>query len=327
MSLSDTANLAKAFLPWQKRVKAFDPTKIGRAVNGEKLDIEKSALDVMRPILQQAERNAIAAHQMGQDPSEAAGSTIRGTERMPGLKSAILAMLIASNLTGRRRSVANLQDRTAINAAVILLLIGGGDGTNPDAAIVELEQIYTPQSLALTEQIATRIQDQLSVALAPPIASELPGTEPAEVPPERQPPETIIRQTLERIGLAVPTPEKPSSDYNMRVVNEAAVSTAYNKGRETVETDNEVKTLIKGYLYRTMRDNRVRPSHRKMEGVTRRRDDPVWFWWTPPCGFNCRCIRLEIFIGEEFQETEVPDVLPDAGWWGGTYHGPGFAMD
>lgn len=42
-------------------------------------------------------------------------------------------------------------------------------------------------------------------------------------------------------------------------------------------------------VYRTMRDERVRASHRPWDNVVLPKDHPWWDTHTPPCGWRCRC--------------------------------------
>lgn len=59
-----------------------------------------------------------------------------------------------------------------------------------------------------------------------------------------------------------------------------------------------------GYKYWTRRDERVRPSHRRKHGVTKKKDDAWWKTNWPPNGWNCRCQPIVIF--EKGRETQKP---------------------
>lgn len=56
-----------------------------------------------------------------------------------------------------------------------------------------------------------------------------------------------------------------------------------------------------GYKYWTRRDERVRPTHRRKHGVTKKKDDPWWKKNWPPNGWNCRCQPIVVF--EKGRET------------------------
>ena len=42
-------------------------------------------------------------------------------------------------------------------------------------------------------------------------------------------------------------------------------------------------------MYRTMEDDRVRPEHQALDGITLPLSDPFWNKYYPPNGWNCRC--------------------------------------
>lgn len=46
--------------------------------------------------------------------------------------------------------------------------------------------------------------------------------------------------------------------------------------------------------YRTAGDDRVRPEHAALEGVTLPMDDPFWEEYYPPNGWNCRCTVVQV---------------------------------
>lgn len=46
--------------------------------------------------------------------------------------------------------------------------------------------------------------------------------------------------------------------------------------------------------YRTAGDNRVRPEHDALNGITLPKPDPFWSSYTPPNGWNCRCTVVEV---------------------------------
>ena len=46
--------------------------------------------------------------------------------------------------------------------------------------------------------------------------------------------------------------------------------------------------------YRTAGDDKVRPEHAALNGVTRPMDDPFWETYYPPNGWNCRCTVVQV---------------------------------
>ena len=54
--------------------------------------------------------------------------------------------------------------------------------------------------------------------------------------------------------------------------------------------------------YRTVGDNRVRPEHAAMHGITLPQSDPFWDVYFPPNGWNCRCSVAQV-RAEKFPQT------------------------
>jgi len=101
------------------------------------------------------------------------------------------------------------------------------------------------------------------------------------------------------------------------------VMLADSAGREAWDADPAVQEVLWGWEYSTAGDDRVRPTHAAMDGVQLAKDDPLWLVWTPPNGWQCRCIKLELF-DRPSSPRRPPDyvnvdginvkVYPDEGW-------------
>ena len=68
--------------------------------------------------------------------------------------------------------------------------------------------------------------------------------------------------------------------------------------------------------YHTVQDERVRPTHRELDGISRSVDDKFWSNYMPPNGWNCRCTVLQGTIDVEktnlrgFKNPkDVPDIF------------------
>lgn len=55
--------------------------------------------------------------------------------------------------------------------------------------------------------------------------------------------------------------------------------------------------------YRTAGDERVRPEHAAMDGITLPYSDPFWEDFTPPNGWNCRCTVVQVRRGK-YERTD-----------------------
>lgn len=76
------------------------------------------------------------------------------------------------------------------------------------------------------------------------------------------------------------------TEDRLRLAFDAQVHGAYMGGRMT---GLQANPLVQNLTYVTAGDERVRPAHRILHGVTRPKTDPFWSTHTPPLGFRCRC--------------------------------------
>lgn len=80
----------------------------------------------------------------------------------------------------------------------------------------------------------------------------------------------------------------------LRSLSEARLETVYRTNVHTVYNQstryNASTSGVTPYLmYTAVGDERTRPEHMKLDGVTKRADSDFWDKYTPPLGFNCRC--------------------------------------
>ena len=79
-----------------------------------------------------------------------------------------------------------------------------------------------------------------------------------------------------------------------------------------IEKNKETLPYLK---YQTVGDGRVRPSHRALDGITRRVDDAFWKKYMPMNGWKCRCIVVQLGEAKETDlsnfkaPTDVPEVF------------------
>lgn len=77
--------------------------------------------------------------------------------------------------------------------------------------------------------------------------------------------------------------------YNTYVLN-----AAYNEAQLEMAQNSVVGRLFPYLRLKTQRDERVRRSHREVDGLTARSDWPGWGRFTPPLDWNCRCYLEKI---------------------------------
>ena len=128
--------------------------------------------------------------------------------------------------------------------------------------------------------------------------------------------EQRARETFRRYGVTAQTP------FHAETVFRTNIQSALNDARWQMIQDPSVKSFIAYLQYVTKGDPRVRISHRKMNGVIRPVDDPVWQIWWPPNGYNCRC-SIRIITKDEAERRgiiptpELPNTMPDDGFVSG----------
>nr|WP_306672425.1 DUF935 family protein [Geothrix fuzhouensis] len=111
------------------------------------------------------------------------------------------------------------------------------------------------------------------------------------------------------------------TEDRLRLAFDAQVHGAYMGGRMT---GLQANPLVQNLTYVTAGDERVRPAHRILDGVTRPKTDPFWDTHTPPLGFRCRCrIRAAEADRKVTQSTDPRlHTPPEAGFGKGA---PSFA--
>jgi SPP1 gp7 family putative phage head morphogenesis protein len=101
--------------------------------------------------------------------------------------------------------------------------------------------------------------------------------------------------------------------------NNAWLRTEYNFAVASGQMGAKWQTIEEGKIdlpllkYVTVGDDRVRPAHRALEGVTRPVDDKFWNTYYPPNGWNCRCTVFQLTGDEEatlLKDIEYPDEMP-----------------
>jgi len=109
--------------------------------------------------------------------------------------------------------------------------------------------------------------------------------------------------------------------YLFETLARTEIQLAYAAGREEMYAQPDVDAALWGFVYVTAGDDRVRPNHAALDGVTLPKDDLLWDSISPPNGFNCRCQKIPVFDAEETrapEDMEIDGVMtaprPDDGW-------------
>lgn len=98
--------------------------------------------------------------------------------------------------------------------------------------------------------------------------------------------------------------------------NEAYLQTEYNTA--VAEIQMAGKWLDFGLMgdpwleYRTMGDDRVRPEHALLEGLTLRMSDPAWDSIYPPNDWNCRCTVVAVDEPNKSADRDLDSIIREA---------------
>jgi SPP1 gp7 family putative phage head morphogenesis protein len=105
----------------------------------------------------------------------------------------------------------------------------------------------------------------------------------------------------------------------LEIIVRTNVVDAFNVSR--LETFKANTDFVKGLEYSAILDDRVRDDHAAMDGRQYAIDDAIWDRWTPPNGFNCRCVLIPVTLADipedgKFTPSKPPpaSVQPDAGF-------------
>lgn len=108
--------------------------------------------------------------------------------------------------------------------------------------------------------------------------------------------------------------------YRLDTIFRTNIQTAYMAGRYRQMRSPAVVEARPYWLYVTVNDGGTRPSHKVMDGLCRRYDDPIWETWYPPNGFRCRCKVIPLSAeaakrrGVAIGQNDVPQAVnPETG--------------
>lgn len=108
------------------------------------------------------------------------------------------------------------------------------------------------------------------------------------------------------------------TESHKKTVFTTNMTTQYNNGRLQVGINSDTLVYLK---YQATLDDRTRPNHAAMDGITLPINDPFWLTHTPPNGYNCRCFVLNLDAKDLDDNPITPksdinrnEVKPDEGF-------------
>lgn len=101
---------------------------------------------------------------------------------------------------------------------------------------------------------------------------------------------------------------RPIFKHHLELIYRNGMNKTYSEGQDALAEDPEVDPFFWGWQYSALLDDRVRPDHMDLEGITLPTDHEFWLHRTPPWDHNCRCTRIPVltFDIEDGLQTETP---------------------
>lgn len=103
------------------------------------------------------------------------------------------------------------------------------------------------------------------------------------------------------------------NNFQAEVIFRTNIQTAYNVGHYEQMMDEDVKRFRPYWQYYAVNDKDTRPTHKAMDGLVYRADDPFWDTWYPPNGYRCRCTVRSLSKRQvEAKGLKVMDKMPES---------------
>jgi SPP1 gp7 family putative phage head morphogenesis protein len=114
-----------------------------------------------------------------------------------------------------------------------------------------------------------------------------------------------IERLFNRLGITGQT------KYTIATIARTQAQIAFNAGKWNAEQSPEVRDALWGYIYQTVGDDKVRPEHELIDGVTLPKGSAFWSVNYPPNGYNCRCQAIALFEPEKIIRPPSEYTGPD----------------
>ena len=189
------------------------------------------------------------------------------TAQMRSARESRIAMATEAGNVGRESVLAERASALARRAKV-----------NP-ARLRQLEAKYDAQALTVLKDASDLVEARMQTAMAEIHAQGLTTQDGIKA----------LREALDTAGVG------PMRTYRLEAIFRTQTQIGYGAGQWTANQDPDIDEILWGYQYATVGDDRVRPEHAVLDGVTLPKDDPFWQTNFPPNGWNCRCAALELF--------------------------------
>lgn len=256
--------------------------------------LENRGVRNSRAIVRRAVRSIVDAYKKNGSPGAVA---VAVDEAMEPLEQLLAAGMLATHLHGYLAIVEAARPKLG---QVVKAL------ASPFDAAVEFAQRRLEATGPMIEDLRKKYQDQ-ALFVMDEAGQAIEKRAQASISASLKSGETLadgadrLADDLARIGL---NPRRP---YLIETLWRTQTQLAFSAGRLSASKDPALQEILWGYEYVTVGDDRVRPNHALLDGLRRPKDDVIWKSIMPPNGYNCRCVAVEIFRGDdEAEQTPVP---------------------
>lgn len=242
--------------------------------------LERLGVYAATVIGRRAHRSALAAYRRGRDPAAITRATIATMAPL------LVDAMITSYLNGiwRLFLLARLQKRslaisftTSVYRQQLRILVRR---TNlPAKKLAALEKNYGVVANMVTTKIGQDVNRKLGRAIA---HSKRLGE-------HRREGVKRLSAAFENAGVG------QLRSHQLEAVFRTQTMMANNAGAWIADQDPAIQEILWGYRYVAVGDDRTRPEHWAMDGITLPKDDPFWEENFPPNGWNCRCQAIALF--------------------------------
>lgn len=270
----------------------------------------------IRGFLSSLDRDLVSGYQHGFDVSGILRSSMSRYEDI------MRELLTTAHLTGAMRTVINWEKATKRKLAEPMAFAKGDDDddvpetwSNYKAAseharnrlklspekVEAIRKQYSNQAARVAVELSDSANKRLNLAVAHIIDS---GAHTGQAT-------NMLRKQMEKAGASYKNP------YLFEAVARVQLSEAYNAGRWNMLKDPEIDEELWGFTYSTVGDDRVRQTHKELDGTSLPKDDPFWLTYWPPNGYGCRCTVLEEYDEQVVKEPGTINgetVQPDKGF-------------
>jgi len=196
------------------------------------------------------------------------------------MDAGIASHLIAANNLSKQRPVK--LDADPFAEAIDVL------GKRGNVALNKLEDVYGNAAQDAIAQFKRAAEKKLAEAIAKEAAEGAMQKEGVG----------LLGKIFDAIGIT------PRNSFAIENIFRTQTLAGFGGGRWIAAQEDAVQEILEAWQYVTAGDDRVRPEHEALDGMTAPNDHPVWQMCWPPNGYSCRCQCIMAF-GD--WEEWVPD--------------------